>query len=115
MYPPMYALDHKHTAVITIGRNIENEPMGDTRWDSFVGEVNEIVKNRSLQVYTARAYGEGRWENPTGGGVIIESSCSWVFEMEEASAKYFKNALHELAKKYEQDGIALILGSTTIC
>ena len=114
MYPPIYAPDHKHTATVTIGRSIGNEPMDADRWQEFIRELGIIVRTRGLRVYTYKAIGTGHWAD-SRGEFVTEESCTYVYELEEAAAGITASLLHDLAMKYEQDSIALVLGQTIFC
>ena len=114
MYPPTYALDHKHTATVTIGRNIGDDPMPSHRWTVFSAKVARIVSTRGLQVYTWAAQGQGTFTSASGR-IIREESITYVYELEEAAVKATVSLLHDLALEYGQESIALVLGTTIFC
>ena len=114
MYPPVYAPDHKHTATVTIGRNIGDEPMPSHRWTAFSAKVGRIVSTRGLQVYTWAAQGQGTFTSASGK-IIREESITYVYELEEGAVKVTVSLLHDLALEYGQESIALVLGTTIFC
>jgi hypothetical protein len=88
--------------------------MEDDRWQEFIRELSIIVRTRGLRVYTQKAIGVGQWTDDRGE-LITEESCTYVYELEEAAAGITASLLHDLAMKYEQDSIALVLGQTIFC
>lgn len=79
------------TIVISIGRNIGDEPMPLDRWLSFTLDVLQAVEGEQLFV----GYGVGQYE----GGA--EESFTII-----ASGSVSRDTLAHLSEKYEQQSIA---------
>jgi hypothetical protein len=97
-----------HTVAISIGRNIGSTPMGPDRWDDFLESVRDL-----LSVEYSTAFGSGRWVDPDGVEVVEESAIILGVVGDPGSVR---SVLAELAVRFEQDGIGLLVveGTDTV-
>lgn len=102
------------TAVITIGRNVNETPMSNEVWQNFRADISSLIHFWSNETYTENALGTGNFTH-ADGRKVLEDSYTWVFSVEEKNVRHLKNKLHILAEGYEQESIALVLGQTTFC
>lgn len=94
------------TVVISIGRNIGKLPMGATAWDRFKADVMEVVDNGENKIHftgNGNGYYEGR-----------EDSFTVIFNAEVTSLARIEQSLKPIAKKYDQEAIALTVGTTEL-
>lgn len=102
----------KFTATVTIGRNIGNSPMLDGLWQQFRDDVEIAILNNlnsTSELYTRDALtSAGQYKNMT------EESSTFVFGIELAQLAQLRPLLYNLAGKYEQDCIALVIGHTDL-
>lgn len=84
--------------IVTIGRNVGDEPMEATEWLEFREKVATAILRHGFTVLT-EAVGEGFWEGD------VEDSAIWVFTG-EGTEYLLHNELGHLAYAYGQDAIA---------
>lgn len=98
---------------ITIGRNVGDVPMPDEQWHAFQQDVNSIIGNV--------ADPGGFFERHTGIGVwslAPEQSHKQAFGQDEPLTDLdlhnVRVNLAELARRYQQDAIALTIGQSEL-
>lgn len=93
------------SVVVSIGRNIGDDPMRDDDWKTFKAEVYDVVAEFSPVVF----YGQGI-------GIYkdtAEDSYTVIAEVNNLSGwARLHDRLAKLAKQYGQDSIAITLGDT---
>ena len=103
------------TITVTIGRNIGSSPMDSQRWWNFqhrLLKIGEIGK-----VYFAGSSDSGKWEMEMNDGRwqgITEDNFNVVFSVVAGNIPQVKDKLTKLKVEYEQDAIALTIGSTEL-
>lgn len=104
-------------AQLNIGRNVDNTPMAQDRWEWFVSTAQSVLMGAQHRVGGSPAgeshrndvevhYGAGVW-----GGVAEESahvSLFWEFGID---ADYVREQAGVIARMFEQDTVAVIVGS----
>ena len=102
-----------------IGRNVKNEPMTDWMWEWFQdGATNVLigathvaaagrsgVKREDVQVHTGR----GEWD-----GVPEDSAHISLFWEHGIDADYVREQAAVVARMFEQDAVAVIVGSELV-
>lgn len=100
---------------VNIGRNIGDTPMSDHLWDTFRLAVSQAI---CLSVRTTDYVSESGNELHKGVGYwqVGEEESAHISRFDERGYDLvqLKNDLRELAKQFEQDSIALIVGSELI-
>ena len=95
----------EHAGAITIGRNIGTKPMPTERWRKFVASIEQLVRTHGGVVYLT-AFGMGSWQD------VIEEAAVITFEVRDISAIISRLPWHAMI--YQQDAIALLIGSITL-
>lgn len=104
-----------HYIAANIGRNVGDTPMSDSAWTSFQHDVATTLFQAGARLEDARgiiAGAGGEWQ-----GAPEESAHVWQLLTDTPSALTIadtKHALGVLARAYEQDAIALIVGTSTL-
>lgn len=104
-------------AQLNIGRNVGNTPMDDSRWEWFVSTAQSILMGAQHRVGGSPAgesqrkdtqvhYGAGIW-----GGVAEESAHISLFWEQGMDVDYIREQAGVIARMFEQDAIAVIVGS----
>jgi hypothetical protein len=99
------------TFTVSIGRNIDGEPMPRERWIKFQARVEGTIQDlHDVTVFFA-GRGGGIWEGR------YEEAATWVFGWSESLGlpgewKRFLDDLAYWADQYDQDAIAVTTGST---
>lgn len=93
------------TIVVSIGRNVGDEPMRDDRWDEFREEAIDVVCRYGVVVFS----GTGTGIDP--GTTIIEQSFTLVATLTTNITGLYRE-LAELAWAFGQESIALTTGNT---
>jgi hypothetical protein len=94
---------------VTIGRNVEDEPMGETLWADFIDATIHAL----WEVYDPTVYfsGAGRGFSPEWG-----EEQSWTFVLSDCDYadrwEALLRRLHEVATTYKQEAIAVTRGET---
>lgn len=105
------------TVHITVGRNINTEPMSDEKWAAFIETVRKDltmtmtvmgVKNFSIETHT----GIGTYYGITEESAKISSH--FYGEMSANFAEALATILSTTAMMFEQDSIALAIGPSTL-
>jgi hypothetical protein len=94
---------------VSIGRNIDTEPMPDRQWQSFIRTVRDAIAAEGGAVYATNT-GQGYWN---GGG--YEENAVITFTIPNAhKLGRLRWRLGQIARTYQQDAIALLAGETTL-
>jgi hypothetical protein len=93
-----------HTVTVTIGRNIDDEPMIATVWNDFVSEIRDAVEHAASEVWASAPY-KGEWE-----GVKEDAFIVYANDVDDAGVEFLRNRLETLATKFRQDAIGLSVG-----
>jgi len=108
--------------VVSIGRCIGSEPMGDTRWLSFKGDLLETVRGLAVDILQRPLMlpigpdadtQVGCWQ-----GVACEGSALVMAIIDPVNLPRLSGLLSVLAAQYQQDAIGLIVhnnGTDTLC
>ena len=108
---------------VNIGRNINDEPMNDYVWEMFIGKVRRAIADTVTGWATAHKFietlnsveihrGSGTWD-----GIVEESAhISLVMDRDlwDVELDMLRTKLRELKRDYDQDSIALIVGSELV-
>ena len=101
---------------VTIGRNVGTTPMSDRRWREFVMDAQGTIEQNtferqreSIEIHRGRGEWSGIEEDSAMVTVLLRSGLS-----DEARAN-LKRDLSELARFYDQDAIALTIGTSELC
>ena len=122
-----------HSITVTIGRNAPvtdptrpqyddvtgariTEPMSDQRWREFDMDAQGTLANNVFErqiIAIERHLGRGSWEG------IEEESVKITYLLKSAltdeAIATLSRELSELARFYDQDAIALTIGTSTLC
>ncbi len=98
--------------IISIGRNIGNEPMDDSRWASFCLKTHEIAQRHCTHIYFS-GQGAGVFEG------VVEESFTVIGEFVSntdivpglTNSTDIVDELGRLAKAYGQEAIAVTFGT----
>lgn len=104
-------------AQLNIGRNVGDIPMAQDRWEWFVNTAQSILMGAQHRVGGSPAgeshrkdtqvhYGAGIW-----GGVAEESAHVSLFWEHGMDADHIREQAAIVARMFEQDAIAVIVGS----
>ena len=106
-------------AQLNIGRNVGSVPMDDKQWEWFIGTAQSVlmgaqhrvpVTNGNAQRDDVQVHrGAGVW-----GGVAEESAHVSLYWETGMDADYITEQASVMARMFEQDAIAVVLGSTLI-
>lgn len=111
---------------VTIGRNVNGEPMSEYQFEQFVGDALLHLWELFQATKRTDAYG---WDNPEYVATIERHNGIglWEGKAEESTkltllSEYpmthlngFREQLSELARMYGQDAIALTIGESELC
>lgn len=109
-------------AQLNIGRNVGTVPMDDTQWGRFIEHAKAALAygagedrrwfpaERDARIAQAQVhYGTGEW-----AGVAEDSAHVSLFAEDGIDVAKLQAMASDLASMFEQDAIAVILGSTLI-
>lgn len=88
--------------VVTIGRNVGDEPMESGKWDTFVNDTLDQLS--ALLVPSAvfgPFFGTGEWEGVTEESAMLSLTVGYTSRVE-----HVESILSTLADRYGQDAIA---------
>jgi hypothetical protein len=86
-----------------VGIGNTDDRLGQSKWASFIDEVNREIVEYATQVHFTGYSDPTRWWQ----------NCGWMFDIEDAyKVDPLYDALRKLAKKYNQDSIAILQGET---
>lgn len=103
----------QNTIVVTIGRNIGDEPMLPAMWDQFKRDVLYVLEECGATIiqrpnFTESPDAVGCWE-----GQICEEAAAFVAFIPEARQQTPVPHLRNVAAKYSQDAIGWITAEGT--
>lgn len=107
-------------AQLNVGRNVGSVPMDDSRWKWLVSTAQSVLMGAQHLVGnspmgnaqrgdTQVHYGAGCW-----GGVAEESAHISLFWEQGMRVEYIREQAAVVARMFEQDAIAVIIGSELI-
>lgn len=99
--------------VISAGRNIGSRPMTAQQWQDLRLAVARILGSVDASIHTRDAIGFGEWVGDDGV-LIQEESVTYAATIQDEALQIVKRSLQLVAKQYQQDAIALIVGATTL-
>jgi len=99
------------TIVISAGRNIGAQPMGDDRWSDLRHQIGATLADSGAIIFTRDALGSGEWTDASGS-LIREESVTYVGAIEDAVLDALSRNISRIASQFNQDAIALIVGDT---
>ena len=105
-----------HSITVTIGRNVGDVPMSERRWHEFDTDVQGTLANNVFArqiIAVERHLGRGSWEGVEEDSIKITYLLKSALT-DEAIATLSRD-LSELAWFYDQDAIALTIGTSTLC
>lgn len=132
-YGPREVIMTTHSITVTIGRNAPvtdptrpqyddvtgariTEPMSDQRWREFDMDAQGTLANNVFErqiIAIERHLGRGSWEG------VEEDSLKITYLLKSAltdeAVATLSRELSELARLYDQDAIALTIGTSTLC
>lgn len=95
------------TVTVSIGRNVGSAPLDAIEWSAFKEATRNLVLDATSRLFVDSAWSVGRWDG------VEEESCTFVGE---AYGPAVVIALHEalagLARRFQQDAIAITSGTT---
>ena len=109
---------------VNIGRNAHGEPMGERQWDWLASAVRDALASAVIVAYPGPDYsgmradimsriemhaGRGRW-----GGNSEESVHISLYVEADIDVNYLRDQLGVIARLFDQDAIALIVGSELV-
>lgn len=100
---------------VNIGRNIGGEPMPTDRWVSFQDDIAMAIVNATAGTLpnVSLHEGEGYWNDGRTGELLSEES-AYLGTFADVDLFALRKTLATLKATYEQDAIALIVGSDLI-
>jgi hypothetical protein len=98
------------TVTVTIGRNVGSEPMPAPRWEEFRSGIRQTLANLLCPDFSASYDGTGEWDG------VAEDSTLFVASgiTREVTSTYLRAVLAQYADEYDQDAIALTVGTTDL-
>jgi hypothetical protein len=99
--------------VISAGRNIGPQPMDADRWNQLRAAVARVMESSNAQLWTRDAIGYGEWVGDDGT-LIREESVTYAGAVSDGALEKIQRDLQLLAKQFEQDAIALIVGESLL-
>jgi hypothetical protein len=102
------------TVTLTIGlsSNATLAPLPLSARRRFVSAVRAALRDAAATVYVDGATSKGRWQDVATGLIVEETSRTWVADVPDVSA--VRARLPYLAATFEQDAIALTVGTTEL-
>ena len=98
------------TIVISAGRNVLTEPMGEESWEYLKLTIETMLANQHAIIVTNRALGVGQYQG------MSEESVTYVALVPNSSLDAIEQALAAIARLYKQESIALmVVESTKFC
>lgn len=96
------------TATISIGRGGGERRLSDLSWAEFTIHINRLFYDISAIVFVNAAESIGEWDG------VAEESRTWVADIGSVSRDFITGWLEMTALTFEQDAIALTIGTTTL-
>jgi hypothetical protein len=102
------------TITITIGlnSNVTLAPLPAMARRRFVRSVRDALQGADAVIYVNGATSRGTWQDEATGTIVHEISRTWVADV--ADPDRIANVLPLLCATFEQDAIALTVGSTAL-
>lgn len=99
---------------VNIGRNVDGTPMPAAQWARFQAKMHEVLTNSTIGGGVVSVHqGRGAWASEDGNTVESEDSAYFsTFAVVDLDA--LRYALAHYRTVYNQDAIALIVGSELI-
>lgn len=105
-----------HVITATIGRNVEGVPMPDPQWAQFQADLYadmcdalEVPADAAWDVHNGIGIWQGETEPSHKLAVILDHN------VDPAMVDDLRRRLSELARHYDQDAIALTIGTSELC
>jgi hypothetical protein len=96
------------TIVLTFGRNIGLTPMPDDRWRAFIQAAAAALTESAPGAFIETHHGRGVWKG------VAEDSAKVAAIGGLADLTALAARLEDLAAEFEQDAIALTVGTTQL-
>lgn len=98
------------TVTVTIGRNVDDQPLWSFEWQEFRAIVGATLDNLLAPDFSASYDGRGQWNG------VSEDSTTFVASgvTTHTPRQTLVDAMAHLAKRYGQDAIAVTIGLTTL-
>lgn len=96
------------SAYVTIGRNVKGVPMRGEKWEAYRSSLR-LLAHRYGRIIT-RAQGVGVWKGRTEETYLIVFILPPVIGQVARQVLTLRQDLAELARDYQQDSIALLVG-----
>lgn len=97
-------MPNDHGVTVTIGRNIGDEPMPQSRWNAYGDAVRDLLKLDG-EIFADATY-NGWWD--------YVSEDARVFVATTRSPDRLRLGLAQLAEVYRQDAVGLQVGTTEL-
>lgn len=100
---------HDVTAVVTIGRNVGDEPLSNIRWEAYQYDVNRVIAGVTDNVFLTPSFAGSSQRGVWDGG--SEESAVWAFTFDSAgyNEDRLRQRLANVASWYDQEAIGLII------
>jgi hypothetical protein len=108
------------TLIVSIGRNVGDEPMDDSQWVTFQEEAHRWTDQSVWSVggqIVFEGVGVGQWTDEDGHTVREDAFTIVALvddEVGDTVADEIVNRMAITARNYGQDAIAVTLGATTL-
>lgn len=105
-----------YVITVTIGRNVGETPMSDASWAEYRSDVAALLDDLATFVVNPTFEfhnGYGEWH-----GVAEDSHKATLMsthEFDQSDISWLRRSLSHLCRKYEQDAIALTVGTSVLC
>lgn len=96
------------TATISIGRGGAERRLSDSEWNAFSTNIIQLLNHIGATVFVNAAESIGEWEG------VSEESRTWVADIGDTEGDFLIGWLSMTAGAFDQDAIALTLGTTTL-
>ena len=99
---------------ITIGTNIGQEPMSQFVIDALIEELRTLLEVLGAEQFSQPYLGVdlsqfGHWQDEATGETVHEANLIWTGELAEDTVNTLKRNLGKIARRYQQDAIALAI------
>ncbi|AXC36115.1 hypothetical protein SEA_LYELL_8 [Microbacterium phage Lyell] len=98
---------------VNVGRNVGMGPLSPAQWAAFQAEVVDALRAATIGRGVISTHtGRGAWQDDNGNTVSEDSAYFSTFAVVDVPA--LRGALRTVRNRFEQDAIALIVGSELI-